>query len=154
MGQLVEVIFEDITRSVAEGMVRDVLGTNDGVLEVVADGEPVEQTAGNPVMHPSEAQWVFVRLTAIDLGHGVLVPNVGVRLVQHGALCDVELNADLDDVAEQASFAAALFEFSRRLSANHGVTNYFAALEPAADLDTRLFTGESLGPLRLGPGSR
>ncbi|WAS96430.1 hypothetical protein [Nannocystis punicea] len=149
MGQIVEVVFESVAPNTAATLLHDVIATSSDVRGIDVDGKSVSSGASARELVGSGASCVSVRLSDATMGCR-LVPNVGLRLLKTGDDCyDVEVNLDLDDVDEPSTIASALHDFARDLARRNDVASYFAGLEPAADEDTRIFTGETQGPLRF-----
>jgi hypothetical protein len=149
MGQLVEVVFESVPSLTAEALMHDIIALSDGVCGIDVDGKSVLVGTSAGELVASGVSCAAVRLAHVTMECGA-VPNVGLRLLRTGDdRFDVELNVDLDDVDSPAALASALHALARGLAGRNAVTSYFAGLEPAADEDTRLFTGETEGPLRF-----
>ncbi|MCG8554618.1 MAG: hypothetical protein MJD61_04915 [Proteobacteria bacterium] len=88
-------------------------------------------------------------MKSLSLGEGVVLGDVHVRCLRYdGDFYDVEINFRLKDSVAPSTKALveALHAFACRLADHAGVESYFAGLEPAADEDTRIFTGKDEGP--------
>ncbi len=150
MGQLIELVFEAATPETAHGLLRDLVDASEGVRDVQVDGASVATDMSVGELIFSTRACATVRLVGFDLPMVGVVADVALRLLKtRDDRFDVEFNFDADDVSELAMLAPGLHSLARRLGRLHPVPGYFAGLEPAADEDTRLFTGESLGPLRF-----
>lgn len=63
----------------------------------------------------------------------------------------MELNFDIGDLdlSFDAKFVDCLHGFSKSLALTFGISCFYAGMEPASDLETRLFTTDKLGPICL-----
>lgn len=150
MGQLIELVFESATPATAGALLQDLVSASGGVHAVEVDGNNVPADINVARLVSSMGFCATVRLVGFDIPTVGVVPDVALRLLKTGKDCfDVEFNLDVDDVAQLISLASGLHSLARGLAQRHSVGSYFAGLEPAADEDTRLFTGESLGPFQF-----
>lgn len=91
-------------------------------------------------------------LPTLEVSKRVLIKRPHVRLLCYrDSIYDLEINFSVRDVeqTEPNSFTADLQSFAMKLSKPIGPVEFFARLDPANDKDTRIFTGEKLGPLKL-----
>lgn len=133
MSQLIELVFEGLTRAQAFALLSE-LGNPPGA-EPIASGGVAES-----------------KLDALPLPGSSVLRDVHLRrLPDAEGRFDVELNFSLESVEGRrgADLQQALFDFARRLAETVGARHYFAGLEPARDIETRLFTGTTLGPITL-----
>jgi hypothetical protein len=94
-------------------------------------------------------------LPTLEISKRVLIKRPHVRLLCYGdSIYDLEINFLVRDVeqTEPDSLTADLQSFAMKLSKPIGPVEFFAGLDPASDKDTRIFTGEKLGPLKLALG--
>lgn len=153
MGQVVELVFEGIDIGKARRLLSFVAERGRGSVEATVDGMPSEHIDGSRLAVPLKFASLSIRLREFRLGHNIVAPNATIRSFCYGAHFDVEVSFDLDDISSVGCFADALFDFAQRAAAAYGVEMYFAGLEPATDVDTRIFTTSSRGPFNLA-GSR
>lgn len=149
MSQLVELVFDGASLAAAGGLLDDLLARTRGAHSVEIDGVPLESPTHGQDQFACISGFAWIRLGELLLPELAPIANAALRILRVGEVWDVELNLDLDDVAAPELLTGALHELARTLAERHGVTLYYAGLEPAVDEDTRLFTGLTLGPFRL-----
>ena len=146
MGQLVELVFEEIPSTVVTPLVGDPLRLSTFVCGIEADGESLPRQTDAGTVVSSLAHCAVIRLEQATIGDAV-ISNPSIRLLRiDDAWFDVELNFDLDDIDNPRIFADGLHSVARQLAERHSIERYFAGLEPAANEETRLFTGINKGP--------
>jgi hypothetical protein len=93
--------------------------------------------------------------TTIDslvINSDVSISNAHLRIVLYEvSFFDVELNFILADVFARSKniIQSSLHNYVSNLADRYGINSYFGGMEPAIDLETRIFTGPILGPLKL-----
>lgn len=147
MGQVIELVFEGMDIGKARELAIFVISCSRGVVDMTVDTAVAQSEA--PQSIPSSFDSLFIRLKALCFSEGVEVPNVGIRSFRYDSQYDLEINVDLDDVENMERLVDVTFEFAQGAAAVLGIENYFAGLEPASDVDTRLFTMSARGPLHL-----
>lgn len=91
-------------------------------------------------------------LPALAISDRIVVERPHIRVLCYGdSIYDVEVNFTIGDIesVERSRLAEDLQAFAMKLTESIGSTTFFAGLEPASDEDTRIFTGNQLGPLYL-----
>ncbi|MCC6997779.1 MAG: hypothetical protein IT370_24390 [Deltaproteobacteria bacterium] len=149
MSQLIELVFDGVSMAVAERLLDDLLARTSGACSAEIDGVPLAGPAHGRALVGAIKEFAWVRLGTFVLPGLGPVANVALRVLHLGAVWDVELNLDLDDVAAPELLTDALHELAQTLAERHDVACYYAGLEPAIDEDTRLFTGPVRGPIHL-----
>lgn len=144
-----ELVFDGTSMAAAGGLLVDILARARGVHSVQIDGAPLAAPPDGRDLIASVVNFATIRIGEFVLPALGTITDAAIRVLHVDAAWDVELNFDLDDLAAPELLTSALHEFARTLAERHGVTLYYAGLEPAVDEDTRLFTGLVLGPLRL-----
>lgn len=152
MGQLIELVFEAMPSSTAEAMLTEVLKLATRLDSARIDDSEVTDCSARDVIGTVSFS-ATLRLNGLHLGKMGIIPNVNVRILRLPAGIDLELNLDLDDVADLDLLANELHWLARELAGQPSTIHYFAGLEPAADEDTRIFTDEMVGPLRFPASS-
>jgi hypothetical protein len=149
MGQLLEVVFEGLQTSAAQNLVNEIVSRSAGVARAVLDGDDCDPcvSVADLLSRVSGAALLLLRRMSLP-GYGTLA-DVSVRLLKAERAIDVELGIDLDDVERLRALEDALFCFAAELAERHEVSCYYAGLEPAADEETRLFTGREKGPFQF-----
>ena len=81
----------------------------------------------------------------------VCLPNCGIAVYKYEHTIDLEINFQLSDlnVVMMKDLTKNLMKLSKEIALHHQTGNYFCGLEPAQDMETRLFTNEQLGPFSL-----
>lgn len=146
---MVEVIFEDIGADAGWLVFKELLEESLGPFELAVSGKGVHYSPGAPLGFLAQAESATAKVGSLCVSADVKVRKAGLRMFRHGDLVDVELNLDMDDVADEGETVLALRVFAIRIAERWGVTSFFGGLEPASDPDTRLFTGNELGPIRF-----
>jgi hypothetical protein len=146
----IEVVFDSVSMDAAVGLARDVLTASSGSigLHIDTDEVPPDLPVGVVLGRLDSMAYYFV--AELDIGGVAPLVRVRHRVVRHsGGSFDVEVNFDTDDLDGGPDRVGALHAFSTRLARKHGVETYYGGIEPAVDLDTRMFTGRELGPVRF-----
>ncbi|MCP4614420.1 MAG: hypothetical protein GY845_37530 [Planctomycetes bacterium] len=91
-------------------------------------------------------------IPCLQLRDQILIERVHLRILRYeGTIFDIELNFTINDIKNDynANFVEAFQDFANKCANKVGIQSYYAGLEPAADLDTRIFTGNERGPYRM-----
>lgn len=148
MGQLLEVVFEGLQNAAAQNLVDDIISRSVGVACAMLEGDDHDPSISVSDLL-SCVSGTMLLLRRMDLpGYGPL-EDVSLRLLKAEESIDVELGIDLDNVERLRALEDALFCFAAELAERHAVPRYYAGLEPAADEETRLFTGREKGPFQF-----
>ncbi|MGY8819599.1 MAG: hypothetical protein ACKVLM_09380 [Pseudomonadales bacterium] len=86
-------------------------------------------------------------LTGLRISEAICLALVLLRVIKHKGEVDVELSFDDAPSLDTGSVMLAMQKYANALSNNFNVKEFYGGLEPAADADTRYFTGSSFGPL-------
>lgn len=138
MGQLVEVIFEGVNE--------------DQAVAVCAAIQDHETGSALVAQAKAEGNLGEASLESLPIAPSLSLVNAHLRVLAYeGGPFDVELNFDLDEqeATSRQALQSGLCHYSANVAGKSGVRRYFGGLEPAADEDTRLFTGTALGPYLL-----
>ena len=149
MGQIVELVFEIETPADAGQLILAMLGEPMQDRDIEVEGQLYRNLASIPELIAAKPEALYVRPSPIVIDEIGVVQKVGIRAVKTAEGFDVELSIDLDEIAELVTLVRALFSFAQRLASVHGAKTFYAGLEPACDLDTRIFTENTLGPFRF-----
>lgn len=138
MTQLIELIFERITPEQAIDLLTQVGGVEAGKYFSRKIGDPSDGV-------------VDFAVESVEIAHDSILNDVHLRLLRYNDCLDVEVNFEMESVTGKGGyeFQRDLCDFASSVAENSGVSTYFGGLEPAADKDTRLFTGLLLGPVKL-----
>lgn len=149
MGQLLEVVFEGLQISAAQDLVNEIVARSAGVARAVLEGDDCDPGISVADLLGRVSGAALLLLHSMDLPKYGEIADVSVRLLRSEGSIDVELGMDLDDVERPRALEDALFSFTVGMAERHEVSRYYAGLEPAADEDTRLFTGREKGPFQF-----
>ena len=156
MGQLVEIVFENLTPSSQVAMLvelRELIpkgsfletGSSHIELETVSLGKLCQlyQNYDNRVLSidPDSIKILSVMIKS---------PRINLSKYDSNRF-DVNMNFDIEQVKESSlnRLIEVLHEFASQLAKKIDIPNYYCGLDPAIDEDTRLFTGDKLGPYRF-----
>ncbi|WP_437913737.1 hypothetical protein WME73_46080 [Sorangium sp. So ce302] len=149
MGQLLEVVFEGLQISAAQDLVNEIVARSAGVARAVLEGDDCDPGISVADLLGRVSGAALLLLRSMDLPKYGTLEDVSVRLLRSEELIDVELGVDLDDVECPRALEDALFCFAVEMAERHEVSRFYAGLEPAADEETRLFTGREKGPFQF-----
>jgi len=135
------------------------INAND-VYELVFEGlteRAALQLAANLLQRPiaprsSQDGTLDEEIPSIAISDRLVIRRPHVRVLCYGdSIYDLEINFAIQDIdpQERSRLANDLQDYASKLANSIGSTVFFAGLEPASDEDTRIFTGEQLGPLFL-----
>lgn len=119
-------------------------------LEEITARQLSQEVLGRGVVLPTVDDLVDIKVPYMEIGERMVLRNAHVRVLRYGNVYDVEINF----IPREAGYDLnALIEgvhgFAIRVANAHGVSSYFAGIEPACDEDTRYFTGAERGPYGL-----
>jgi hypothetical protein len=93
---------------------------------------------------------LFVNLKELNMKN-ICLPNCGIAVYKYEDTINLEINfqlSDLNDVMIK-DLTKNLMKLSKDIAIQYQIGNYFCGLEPAQDVETRLFTNEQLGPFSI-----
>jgi hypothetical protein len=90
---------------------------------------------------------LFINLKKLETGQ-IHLPNCGLAIYKYENTVDLEINFQLSDLENISlkSLGENLMKFAKVLADRYQINLYLCGIEPAHDLQTRLFTNETLGP--------
>ena len=154
MGEVVEVVFEDVDHAAARSVFLELLARGKRVLSVTMDGSDADSSIDTLITRGGYESLV-ARIERFQTGEheDTTAPNALLRMFNYKECAetktDIELSFEFDGTADKAPLFAALHDLSIRLAEAHRIDTYYGGLEPAVDAETRLFTGKIVGPLQL-----
>ena len=77
----------------------------------------------------------------------IRLPLVLLRVVKYEGKFDIELSFNEAPSFDIDKIMFAMQEYAVALSRKFNIKEFYGGLEPAADIDTRYFTGNALGPV-------
>jgi hypothetical protein len=148
VGHLLEAVFASIGRIAVKAIMRDLAEQGNVQDSIAIDGIDADDIT------PEVAIDRVVTYCAFGFGRFAFSNRASIENVVASAYLDLdswslEFTMDTADIHEGGSFTEELHGWATALARKHGINDFYAGLEPADDLDTRLFTGSSRGPLRL-----
>jgi len=151
MGQLVELVLEGMPPPAAEAVLTTLLAA------ARLDSAEIDRVARRLAQPAADAlaatERALLRLGELALPTLGPTRNVRLHLLRDATTYDLELSLDLDDVPDPEQLTADLHTLAQDLASRFTIPHFFAGLDPAADEDTRLFTGAARGPLWFKRGA-
>lgn len=154
MGDLLEVVFENTGPDAAYAMLNKLSAFGSNVRDYsVSFGEP-NQTAidwsniKNLFDVNTEDISLFVNLKNFNM-YNVIASTCSVQVIRYGKSYDVNIIVDIDDFKNLAlpKIGEILQRMAQAIAAEFGIYSYFCGLEPARDMETRLFTRDQIGQM-------
>ncbi|WP_422403782.1 hypothetical protein [Pseudomonas sp. GZD-209] len=136
MSESYEVVFEQVAMDDLPGVLAHLQASADAVLELI---EAVIAHAGDVCL--------TAQLHGLQVSEHISLAIVLLRVLKYGDAVDVELSCDTVAPADVEHVMFAMQAYAKALSADFRVAAFFGGLEPAADVKSRYFTGNVLGPL-------
>lgn len=85
------------------------------------------------------------QLHEFKVSEAIRVPLVLLRVIKYKDEVDVELSFNKTPSLDVNKIMLAMQEYADALSREFNIKEFYGGLEPAADIDTRYFTGSALG---------
>jgi len=82
----------------------------------------------------------------------IILSRVGFQIYKYENIYDLTLVIEERELRHQVSILG-LQKRAESLAEELKVTNYYCGFEPAADEETRLFSGNTIGPLKIWEGN-
>ncbi|MHA6159944.1 hypothetical protein [Pseudomonas sichuanensis] len=154
MSESYEVVFEQVAMGDLPGVLAHLQASADAVLELTVSeylGDSGKDGIDKALIEVIIAHASDVCLTAqlhgFQVSEHISLAVVLLRVLKYGGAVDVELSFDTVTPADVEHVMFAMQAYAKALSADFHVTAFFGGLEPAADIESRYFTGDVLGPL-------
>jgi len=138
MGELIEIVFEALGQKQTEQVYKDITG------KVICLNNIFDFT--------EEAEVFNVVVGKVSFSSQIETDNVHLNILRYEEKTyDIEINFDLNDVKENKliRLEQAFYIYASNIANRNNIKSYYAGLEPAHDEDTRFFTGNTMGPLKL-----
>jgi len=149
MSELIELVFEGQTEAVAVALLSEVLLEASCLQTTTIDGREFE-TPLAPAEFVRQIEDIgSLRFSSLRLPNKSIIHEPIIRILRCQNRFDTEINWRLSVGPEVAILQFGLHEFANQLACHHGVSVYYAGLDPAIDTDTRIFTGTHSGPCEL-----
>ena len=148
---LIEIVFKEIPTEKIGSLLIDLISKGNGIVSynITFDCSEIDWSieAIKKIFFENKNFGLFVNLKTLKAGK-INLPNCGLAIYKYESTVDLEINfqlSDLEDVPLK-SLAKNLMEFAKAIADQYQIDQYLCGIEPAHDLQTRLFTNESLGP--------
>jgi hypothetical protein len=154
MNGLVELIFEAVQNGAVKHLVYDllngavVIGSSHSELGA-CELNTVDGDYLTSLWEAETAVSIFIRADQISIG-GVLINRPVIRILRYQDTNDVSLIFDNADViaGDRKEALRGLATGAKVLAKDSEVPKFYCGFEPATDEETRLFSGEVMGPIR------
>ncbi|NIF15406.1 hypothetical protein [Pantoea sp. Cy-639] len=90
---------------------------------------------------------LMAHLHEFNVSRSIRLPLVFLRVIKHKDEVDIELSFNDTPPLDIGRIMFAMQRYTDELSKKFHIKEFYGGLEPAADIDTRYFTGNTLGPL-------
>lgn len=148
---LIEIIFKEIPAEKIGSLLINLISNGNGIISYSITFE-YSMTDWSPekigkMFVENNCFGLFINLKRLNAGE-VDLPNCGLAVYKYENTVDLEINFQLSDLenVSRKSLAKNLMEFAKAIADQYQIDQYLCGIEPAHDLQTRLFTNEKLGP--------
>ena len=90
----------------------------------------------------------FINLKSL-IQDEIQLSNCGICIYKYEEAIDLEINFQLVDVKKTDHLSEKLMNFCKHIASEYQIKQYLCGIEPAEDVDMRLFTNEKFGPLKF-----
>ncbi len=152
---LIEIVFKGISTQKIGSLLIDLISRGNGIISYNITFEHPEIDWNikeiNKIFIDNKCFGLFVNLNKLKAGN-VSLPNCGLAIYKYENTVDLEINFQLSDLGDVPlkSLGEDLMEFAKTIAHQYQIDQYLCGIEPAHDLQTRLFTNEKLGPFSFG----
>ena len=93
---------------------------------------------------------LFVNLKELNK-KGVCLPLCGIAVYKYETEIEVNVNFQLSDLKaiDSEGLTKKLMKLAKTIATDYKIREYYCGIDPAQDLNLRLFTNEALGPISL-----
>lgn len=148
---LVEIVFKEISAEKIGSLLIDLISNGNGLINYDITFECPEINWNtkelNRIFVDNKCFGLFVNLNKLK-ARNVNLPNCGIAVYKYENTADLEINFQLSDLRDFSlkNLGRDLMEFAKGIADQYQIDQYLCGIEPAHDLQTRLFTNEKLGP--------
>lgn len=155
MSKIIEIVFENVSKENANPLFNYILSKAEDIKLVhVAESisrEPViilDDHLLDGVINSSDDASIIVKSKSVVL-KDVFLPELILRLIKYDNMYDIDLNFDSIniDMPIKDFLVNKIHPCIKDIASEYAVSIFFCGVDPAADEDTRYFTGKALGPL-------
>jgi hypothetical protein len=153
MKEIVEIVFEKAQLKEAVGLLLKLLKS--------ATLDDYQVTTSNSVseLNLNSKELLFIDINESSDGsfyfnlidfslYGISLPKAGVQIYKYDYMYDFNLHLEADEIKRKAS-GSELQKWAEHIAEELKAECYYCGLEPAYDENTRIFSGSTLGPLKL-----
>ncbi len=150
ISNIIEVVFEDVPKVeivplvtfVISKSTKSILNNIGEYAEIFPRGQ-FDVNAFDLALESSNDICISLNLIYLKVG-SIFLPLTNLRILKYGGKFDIDFNFELDKMSSENETSEVLFlilhGFVKELSGKHDVKNYYCGLEPASDVETRIFT--------------
>ncbi len=149
---LVEIIFKNVSLEKIGLLLQDLSSRGDDVIDynLTCDSREIDWKLENSLTDVFAKQaffGLFVNLKSLKRD-GIRLPNCGLAVYKYATEINLEINFQLSDLKNfpAKDLTPALMKLAKSIAVDYGIDEYFGGLEPANDVETRLFTNDQAGP--------
>lgn len=152
---LIEIVFKEISAEKIGALLIDLISKGNGVISynITFDYPEIDWSVKeiNKIFLDNMFFGLFINLNELKT-RNVNLPNCGLAIYKYENTVDLEINFQLSDLGDVPlkSLGEILMEFAKTIADQYQIDQYLCGIEPAHDLQTRLFTNEKLGPFSFG----
>jgi len=152
---LIEIVFKEISAEKIGSLLIDLISKGNGILSynITFEHPKIDWNVReiNKIFIDNKCFGLFVNLKELKAGN-VSLPNCGLAIYKYERTVDLEINFQLSDLGDVPlkNLGENLMKFAKAIADENQIDQYLCGIEPAHDLQTRLFTNEKLGPFSFG----
>lgn len=148
---LVEIIFKNIPLEKIGPLLQDLSSRGEEVIDynLTCDSREIDWKLENSLIDIFAKQaffGLFINLKSLKRS-GIRLPNCGLAVYKYSTEINLEVNFQLSDLKNFSTkdLTPALMKLAKSIAVDYGIDEYFGGIEPASDVETRLFTNDQAG---------
>lgn len=154
MNELLEIVFENVPKSNLIDILNQISGSyinfnvKDEIVYFIEKIDSINQIV-------DENEYTSMNLNSIHLSK-VKINKPSFLILYYSKKFDININFYESDIFDEGTneIELRIMSLCNEIRTKNGVENVFFGLEPASDVETRFFTNNKLGPLKLIIGER
>lgn len=152
---LTEIVFKNVRIKKIPSAIRKITSDGENVLNysITCESEEIDWSSEEFISNLFTTNQKFELLVNLRelKTKNYTIPKCGFSIYRYETSTDLELDFQLADLKDSNidHLAEDLMEFSTSLARQYRINEYYCGIEPAQDLETRLFTKDKLGPIFL-----
>ena len=150
--QLIEIVFKNISTENIGYILKDLTSDGQEVVSCNITSDELEidwndESSIRRMFQNNTGFGVFINIKELN-GKFICLPKCGIAVYKNGDSIDLEINFQLSDLMNVPlrDLTKKLMELAKFLSDKYDIDSYFCGLEPANEVNNRLFTNEQPGP--------